>query len=552
MITRYRLLVGMLLPLYGSGAFADDAIPALLQFAEKHQARQAAAGSAPGKASSPAKNKPVQDKAPARGGAEVKKPAATGKPTTASATAALQKTLKSQAAQLKVQQATIAQLEKQLTEAKLAPPAEQVPDASAPDLKGLSNLAKRVRQALAITPGEQEALEQMRQLRAREAESVAQLAAVKKDNVGLQAQLRSLARGGEGAEKAYQQALDKQKQLQDTLVGVKQRLGASAKVLTDKEKALSAMQQELVSLQKMLHAREAEKVQAVTAQAASQQQLDTLTAGQAALRTQLTEQEKARKALSAQRDEAVRARQALDVQLTAERQRGEQLQTDIVALRERAKLLASPQTLKTDAGSQAYAAGVSLGRDIQALLDERKGWGIKIDLQTLLNGVIDTFSGQYQLTTDVLDKAMLAAERAAEQAREKTVQRQRLSGEDFLAGFKKQKGVKASPAGFWYRVDHVGDEAIPASAIVDVVVKESLIDGSVIQDMDIGGKVLSQPLPAYPPLFREAIGYLNNHGSVTLVVPPALAYGEAGYPPKIPPQATMVYELRVEGVWVPE
>lgn len=527
---------------------ADEGMPALLQFAKKHQESQAAVESAPGKASSPAKNKPVQDKAPARG-AEVKKPAATGKPSTASATAVLQKTLKSQAAQLKVQQATIAQLEKQLTEAKLAPPAAQVLDASAPDLKGLSNLAKRVRQALAITLGEQEVLEQMRQLRVREAESVAQLAAVKKDNVGLQAQLRSLARGGEGAEKAYQQALDKQKQLQDTLVGVKQRLGAREITLTDKEKALSAMQQELVSLQKMLHAREAEKVQAVTALAASQQQLDTLTAGQAALRTQLTAQEKA---LSAQRDEAERARQALDVQLTAERKRGEQLQTDIVALRERARLLASPQTLKTDAGSQAYAAGVSLGRDIQALLDERKGWGIKIDLQTLLNGVIDTFSGQYQLTTDVLDKAMLAAERAAEQAREKTAQRQRLSGEDFLAGFKKQKGVKASPAGFWYRVGHVGDEVIPASAIVDVVVKESLIDGTVIQDMDIGGKVLSQPLPAYPPLFREAIGYLNNHGSVTLVVPPALAYGEAGYPPKIPPQATMVYELRVEGVRVPE
>ena len=547
MITRYRLLIGVLLPFYGSGAFADDGIPALLQFAEKYQESRPPAHAAPGKAATEAgpETKPAQDKAPARGPTEAKKSVA------ASVTAELKKTLRAQAAQLKAQQATIAKLEKQLAEVKQMPPTVHAPEASAPDLQRVSNLAKRVRQALAITPAETTAIEQLRQLHEREADISAQLATVKKDNARLQAQLRSLNRGGEGAEKAYQQALDKQKQLQDTLVGVKQMLGTREMALAEKEKALSAAQQALAGLQKTLQAKDAEKEKAVAAQTAAQQQLDSLTAGQAALRTQLTEQETAHKALSAQRDETERARQALDVQLTAERQRGEQLQTDIVALRERAKWLTAPQTLKTDSGSQAYAAGVSLGRDIQAMLEERKGWGVKTDPQTLLSGVIDTFSGQYQLTTDVLDKAMLAAERDAEQAREKAGQRQRIKGEDYLAGFKKQQGVKQSVAGFWYRVDHAGDTVIPASAIVDVVVKESLTDGTVIQDMDIGGKVLSQPLSAYPPLFREAIGHLKNHGSLTMVVPPSLAYGEAGYPPNVPPNATMVYVLRVEGVNVP-
>lgn len=83
---------------------------------------------------------------------------------------------------------------------------------------------------------------------------------------------------------------------------------------------------------------------------------------------------------------------------------------------------------------------------------------------------------------------------------------------------------------------------------MDIVVKESLTDGSVIQDMDRSGKVMSQPLSAYPPLFREAIGHLKNHGSLTMVVPPALAYGETGYAPQIPPNATMVYELRIVDV----
>jgi hypothetical protein len=38
------------------------------------------------------------------------------------------------------------------------------------------------------------------------------------------------------------------------------------------------------------------------------------------------------------------------------------------------------------------------------------------------------------------------------------------------------------------------------------VVKEPLTDGTVIQDLYLSGKVLTQLLKVYPPLFREAIG----------------------------------------------
>ncbi len=80
---------------------------------------------------------------------------------------------------------------------------------------------------------------------------------------------------------------------------------------------------------------------------------------------------------------------------------------------------------------------------------------------------------------------------------------------------------------------------------LDVVVKEMLTDGTVIQDMEAGGVTLSQPVADFPALFKEAIGLLKNHGAMTLVVPPALAYGEKGYPPKVPPNATVVYQLRI-------
>ncbi|EAU2345834.1 fimbrial protein [Salmonella enterica subsp. enterica serovar Brandenburg] len=83
--------------------------------------------------------------------------------------------------------------------------------------------------------------------------------------------------------------------------------------------------------------------------------------------------------------------------------------------------------------------------------------------------------------------------------------------------------------------------------IADVTAVKKLADGTVIKDMDARETVISQPPGAYPPVLRSIL-LLKNHGTVTVAVPPELAYGDEGYPPKVPSGATMVYTLRVEDV----
>ncbi|GJK47814.1 hypothetical protein TUM17560_01910 [Serratia marcescens] len=249
-----------------------------------------------------------------------------------------------------------------------------------------------------------------------------------------------------------------------------------------------------------------------------------------------------------QRDKATLQADKTATELAAAHQAQQALQDELSGLRSRAKWLPDAQALKKKPEQQSYAAGVALGRDIQTMLAERKNWGINPDKTVLLAGVIDTFNGHYQLSDAQLTRALSESEKAVNDARNQAAKVQTSKGEAFVTEFKKKKGTQKSPAGFWYRIDYVGDEAIKENARVDIVVKESLTDGSVIQDMDRSGKVMSQPLSAYPPLFREAIGHLKNHGSLTMVVPPALAYGETGYAPQIPPNATMVYELRIVDV----
>ncbi|EPX2173796.1 TPA: FKBP-type peptidyl-prolyl cis-trans isomerase N-terminal domain-containing protein [Serratia marcescens] len=345
-----------------------------------------------------------------------------------------------------------------------------------------------------------------------------QLAQLQKERDGQRQQ-------AEQQEKSLKTALAQQKAEAAKAAGELQQQLAQQKA--EAAKATGELQQQLAQLQ--------EKNKTQTEQAkALEQRLAVVTAESAQA--------------AQQRDKATLQADKTATELAAAHQAQQALQDELSGLRSRAKWLPDAQALKKKPEQQSYAAGVALGRDIQTMLAERKNWGINPDKTLLLAGVIDTFNGHYQLSDAQLTRALAESEKTVNDARNQAAKVQTSKGEAFVTEFKKKKGTQKSPAGFWYRIDYVGDEAIKENARVDIVVKESLTDGSVIQDMDRSGKVMSQPLSAYPPLFREAIGHLKNHGSLTMVVPPALAYGETGYAPQIPPNATMVYELRIVDV----
>ncbi|MDP8635894.1 FKBP-type peptidyl-prolyl cis-trans isomerase N-terminal domain-containing protein [Serratia marcescens] len=385
------------------------------------------------------------------------------------------------------------------------------------------------------------------ELEQQKAEAAKALGVLQQQLTQLQKEQESQRQQGGQQEKNLKMALEQQKaEAAKTTGELQQQLAALQKERDDQRQ--QAEQQE----KKLKMALEQQKAEAAKAAGELQQQLAQL---QEKNKTQ-TEQAKALEqrlaALTAesaqaaqQRDKAAQQADKTATELAAAHQAQQALREELDGLRSRAKWLPDRQALKKKPEQQSYAAGVALGRDIQTMLAERKNWGITPDKTVLLAGVIDTFNGHYQLSDAQLTSALAESEKAVNDARNQAAKMQASKGEAFVAEFQKKKGTQKSPSGFWYRIDYAGDEAITENARVDIVVKESLTDGRVIQDMDRSGKVMSQPLSAYPPLFREAIGHLKNHGSLTMVVPPALAYGETGYAPQIPPNATMVYELRI-------
>lgn len=506
----HRLATACLLLWVTTGAQADEGIPALLQFAEQYR-DQTPPVPTEGKAQKPQKNqKPLP--APSQAAADA---------------AALRRVLGQREARLLSQQVTLREQEKQLIALRQSLQAAKRADAPAAptDFAPLQQLVSRLRDAASGAPEVQRSAAIVAAAREEAGHSHDALARSQEQVQTLIAQRDDLKKQLESGSQDRSRTQQFRQALQTKLDILQTRLNEKTTALQANQQQLSAAQHQLTTLQKMQNDR--------------QQQTEKAVAGAQAAH------EKALAALKAQRDALQQQAIITDALRVKQEQDSARLQDEVRGLRERATLRAKP-ALNAPAARQAYAAGTALGRDIVRLLDERRHWGVEADRPTVLTGVIDAFSGQYQLTTEVLSTSLAESEAAVNTARTQASRTQQKKGEAFVADFKKQKGVKLSPSGFWYRVDYAGDTLLADGVVLDVVVKESLTDGTVIQDMDLNGKVLSQPLDAYPPLFREAIGYLRNHGELTLVVPPALAYGEAGYPPKVPPNATLVYALRVE------
>lgn len=374
--------------------------------------------------------------------------------------------------------------------------------------------------------------------------------------------------------KALQQELSSAREQQKAMQAEKQQL--QNKLQTDlkgNEKSHTALTMQLKELQDKLAAAQQQQSVIQGEKVQLQHKLDSVPDA-----AQLADSQLKIKALQGQLDTALMLQKkdnaAGDVAktdgpiLTAEYKAAEdkikQLQLKLDAtqaqLTEAAKQSTSPkvkglqevtsETLKKKSTREAYAIGISLGTEILQLQAENRNWAsTDSDKPSVLAGIIDSFQGKEKLPPDELHKALMNISERVKSGREKYMGDLDKSTKKFIANFTKQKNVKKSDSGFWYRVGYAGDALIPAGATIDVVVKESLTNGIVIEDMDAKGIVLTQPISAFPPIFREALSKLKNHGSITIVVPPALAYGDKGYPPKVPPNATMVYELRVSDIY---
>ncbi|SWO29463.1 FKBP-type peptidyl-prolyl cis-trans isomerase FkpA [Klebsiella pneumoniae] len=387
----------------------------------------------------------------------------------------------------------------------------------------------------------------MTQLAAAEKEKQAVLEQVKALNADKQSLTLRLA----AAEKAQQAALDQAKALNADKQPLATRLAAAEKekqAVLEQVKALNADKQSLT-----IRLAAAEKTQQ-----AALDQVKALNADKQSLSTRLAAADKAPHGpandAAAPKNEppemaAIVAAYRLqadkdNAQLRMKEDEIELLRTQLSVQSKTRSGESAAAKLSASGEQQAYAIGASMGSEALNVLTTRRTQGVTVDAGLVLQGIEDAFRGQLRLGEQERNKALFDVSQQVYQNLNKIEQKNISAGKKYQQAFARKKDV-VFKEGVYSRVDYPGKGKISGNDLVTVVIKEMLTDGTVINDMEAKDQALTQKLDAYPPVFREPLKRLQNHGSVTLVVPPEKAYGSKGLPPKIPPGATMVYSVRI-------
>lgn len=272
--------------------------------------------------------------------------------------------------------------------------------------------------------------------------------------------------------------------------GLRQALG-----LTPTERQAKA---NLLQIQQLWDRDRAALQQQLSRAKAESQTLSAATNGQKNL---LVEAKNREAALQLNQEELHTQRKLMQAELDETVKKLANTRAESASLQARIPRPVTEDRLKGTQPREDYAAGVSLGEEILQMQEERHRWGVSTEKEMILAGIADAFVGKRMLSDDELNSTLAAAEKKVVAAREKTSATQRKQGTTYLSEFKKDKRVQQAPSGFWYRIDYAGDTQIPTTASVDVVVKETLTDGTVVQDMEATGATLSQPVTDFPPLF---------------------------------------------------
>ena len=195
-----------------------------------------------------------------------------------------------------------------------------------------------------------------------------------------------------------------------------------------------------------------------------------------------------------------------------------------------------------------------LGRDVGAQL---KSFGMSIRMSPFALGADQALRGvgsliDSQTANSIRQEFAAHAEQHIQQEQQVQAEKNKKLSDAFLAKNKSKPGVKTTKSGLQYKVLENGKGTKPIDGdSVMVLYKAMLMDSTVIDSSTDNQPAVFDSKRIIPGL-AEGLKLMNVGSRYRFFVPPELAYGAQGAPPKIPPSAVMIFDVTLVKIAGPE
>ena len=213
-----------------------------------------------------------------------------------------------------------------------------------------------------------------------------------------------------------------------------------------------------------------------------------------------------------------------------------------------ATLLAAGPVLAQDTTSEkgklSYAIGYQIGKDFS----DRK---MDVDVNTVIRALQDAYGKRTPAISEEKMREILTAFQSkmmteAKAEYDKVAATNKASATRFMSENKTKKGIVVLPSGLQYRVIEEGTgKQVAPTAEVTVHYRGSLSDGLEFDSSFARGEPVNFKVNEVIKGWQEALSRMKVGDHWQIFLPPDLAYGDRGQPPRIGPNQALVFDIKV-------
>lgn len=196
----------------------------------------------------------------------------------------------------------------------------------------------------------------------------------------------------------------------------------------------------------------------------------------------------------------------------------------------------------------SYLLGYNFGKNLEPT--HIKGF----DSDQILAGLNDALAGkETKLSKEEMQQAIASLQQLVQKAEAEQAKAYEEKGKAFLAENAKRDGVITTKSGLQYEIVTKGTGAKPTKDdVVEVNYEGKLVDGKVFDSSIQRGKPVEFAVGSVIPGWVEALQLMQVGEKVKLYVPSELAYGAEGFPPVIPANSVLIFDVELLNIKKPD